>query len=509
MRATRGSVRESRNEIGVICVVGALRLTAALCLIAALCVATPAVGLEIQSIANGLDNPLDVTHAGDGSGRLFIVSQRGSIDIWDGAQILETPFLDIESRVSFGGSLGMLGLTFHPQYAENGRFYVNYTDLSGDTVISEFTVTADPNRADENSESFIFIEEQPFANHNGGTIAFGPDGYLYVTSGDGGSGGDPGDRAQDLSEALGKILRFDVDGAPPFIPDSNPFVSDPSARDEIWSYGLRNPWRMSFDRLQGDLFIADVGQDEVEEIDFQPSWSTGGENYGWRLMEGSECFDPPTDCNDGSLVLPVMEYKHNTDDGFQGCAVTGGYRYRGPSYGDLYGNYYFSDSCSGKIWEGTELLDGSWTFEEVLDTSVVIVSFGEDEAGDLYLVGSGTLYRVEGTGGVYCEIDTERDTYAPGEAVNLSLSQGSNNGTSDESVRTQLAVLGPAGVPIVFFDDTSLVETGETETYPSAVGTIPASAPNGTYSIGCRMTDVDSGELLFQGLARFRVQSSG
>jgi len=481
------------------CTVGAL------CLAAGLAITTPAMGVNIQSVVGGLDNPVDIANADDGSGRLFIVSQRGSIYIWDGSQVLNTPFLDIESRVDFGGEQGLLGLAFHPDYSNNGQFYVHYSDSTGgDTVVSEFTVSGNPDQADAGSEVIIFAENQPFSNHNGGTIQFGPDGFLYVALGDGGSGGDPGDRAQDLDNTLGKILRFDVDGNAPYIPASNPFVGEPG-RDEIWAYGVRNPWRISFDRLHGDMFIGDVGQNEIEEVDFQPSWSTGGENYGWRLMEGSDCFNPPNNCNDGTLVLPIMEYNH-FDGGFQGCAITGGYRYRGPSYGDLYGNYYFSDSCTGKVWEGREAVNGSWSFEEVLDTSVTVVTFGEDEAGDLYLAGSGTLYRVEGDGGVYCEIDTEKDTYAPGETLDLSLSQGSNNSMFDENVRTQLAVIRPGGSPIGFFDSTSLLSVGETETYATSVGTIPAGVPSGEYSVGCRMTDSGSGDVLFLGLARFRIQ---
>lgn len=251
--------------------------------------------LVLEPVAEGLTAPLDVVDPGDGSGRLFIVQQGGEILVHDGSRVLEQPFLDLSTQVSCCDERGLLGLAFHPRYSENARFFVNYTGRSsGQTIVSGFEVSSDPNVADSSSELQLLTISQPFSNHNGGHLAFGPDGFLYIGTGDGGSGGDPQNRAQDLGSLLGKILRIDVDRGEPFaIPDGNPFAGDPAAREEIWAYGLRNPWRFTFDRLTGDLFIGDVGQNAIEEIDFQPARSAGGENYGWRVMEGSQCFEPP------------------------------------------------------------------------------------------------------------------------------------------------------------------------------------------------------------------------
>ena len=286
--------------------VPALIGSAALLLAALSYPALAADAIELELLAGGLDRPLGLIDAGDGSGRLFIVEQVGSIRIHDNGEVLSTPFLDLSSRVSCCNERGLLGLAFHPDYAQNDFFFVNYTDASGRTVVSRFSVSGDPNRADAGSEVEVLSFDQPFSNHNGGHLAFGPDGYLYIATGDGGSGGDPQNNGQQLDTLLGKILRVDVDGLPLAIPPDNPFVGDTTARDEIWAYGLRNPWRFSFDRRTGDLFIADVGQDRREEIDLQPSGSPGGQNYGWRRMEGSICFQPASGCTDGSLVLPIL-----------------------------------------------------------------------------------------------------------------------------------------------------------------------------------------------------------
>ncbi|MFQ5527607.1 MAG: PQQ-dependent sugar dehydrogenase, partial [Thermoanaerobaculia bacterium] len=266
-------------------------------------------GIELVEVAAGFDRPLGLVPPGDGSGRLFVVEQGGRIKILDRGTELAEPFLDLSGSVSCCDERGLLGLAFHPDYASDGLFFVNYTDLAGDTVVSRFSVSsADANRADTGSETGILSFDQPFGNHNGGHLAFGPDGYLYVSSGDGGSGGDPQNNGQSLDTLLGKILRVDVDGSPVAIPPDNPFVNDPNARPEIWAYGLRNPWRFSFDRDTGDLFIGDVGQNAREEIDLQPGSSPGGENYGWRRMEGSRCFNPSSGCDNGELVLPIAEY---------------------------------------------------------------------------------------------------------------------------------------------------------------------------------------------------------
>ncbi|MDH3597150.1 MAG: PQQ-dependent sugar dehydrogenase [Rhodospirillales bacterium] len=357
--------------------------------------AAPAQSLTLEPIATGLARPVDIAHAGDGSGRLFIVLQGGRIVIHDGAGVLAPPFLDVTSLVSCCGERGLLGLAFHPDYASNGFFYVNYTDGSGDTVIARYRVSADPDLADPGSADILLTVAQPYTNHNGGQLRFGPDGFLYIGLGDGGSGGDPENRAQDLSELLGKILRIDVDGGPPYsIPPDNPFVGVAGARPEIWARGLRNPWRFSFDRLTGDLFIADVGQGAREEVDFQPAGSSGGENYGWRLMEGSSCFDPPAGCNDGSLALPIIEYGHVDGN----CSITGGYRYRGARLPALAGQYLYADFCSGRLWTAAEEVDAAWTSYETLRTTARFSAFGENEAGDLYIAhlaqSAGTVYRI-------------------------------------------------------------------------------------------------------------------
>ncbi len=362
-------------------------------LAALLAPAAAAQSVTLERLVGGLDRPLGLEAAGDGSGRLFVLEQRGRIRIVAGGSLRAEPFLDITDRVGCCGEQGLLGLAFHPRYAENGLFFVNYTERGGDTVISRFSVSADPDRADAGSELEVLSYEQPFANHNGGQLAFGPDGYLYVGSGDGGGAGDPGNRAQDLGSLLGKILRLDVEGSPYAIPSDNPFASDPQARPEIWAYGLRNPWRFSFDRSTGDLYIGDVGQAAREEIDFQPAASGGGENYGWRRMEGSLCFDPPSGCNDGTLVLPVAEYGHD-----EGCSVTGGYVARGAGAAGLLGLYLYGDFCSGRLW-GLARGGGVWESELLAETGLAISSFGEDEEGELYVVhyapGDGAVYRLE------------------------------------------------------------------------------------------------------------------
>jgi len=348
-----------------------------LLLLSLLAAAASAQDIVLTTVASGLDQPLGLTHAGDT--RLFITLQRGRIVIWDGTRVLPTPFLDVSGLVSCCGERGLLGVAFHPQYATNGFFFVDYTRGDGDIVVARYHVSADPNRADPASATILLtLEHSQFGNHNGGQLQFGPDGYLYIGTGDGGSGGDPNNRAQNLNDPLGKILRLDVDAGPPYIPPTNPF---PNARREIWAYGLRNPWRFTFDRETGDLFIADVGQNAFEEIDFQPRASLGGENYGWRPMEGNHCFNPPSGCFSPSFKLPIFEYSHN--DG--SCSVTGGYRYRGVRMPSLRGAYFYGDFCTGKVWVGTES-GGAWTSRLLLQTTMQISSFGEDLNGELYVL---------------------------------------------------------------------------------------------------------------------------
>jgi glucose/arabinose dehydrogenase len=349
----------------------------------------PPSDLGLELVAGGFTRPVVVTNAGDGSGRLFVVEQAGRIRIIDGGAVLGTDFLDLTSLVdSTGGEQGLLGLAFHPSYEINGYFYVNYThDPAGGgpdvTRISRFRVSVtNPDIAEPASEAVLLTITQDASNHNGGDLHFGPDGFLYIALGDGGGSRDPNARGQDLGTLLGKILRVDVDGGFPYaIPVDNPFVGDAGALDEIWAYGLRNPWRFSFDLANGDLFIGDVGQGAVEEVDFQPADSAGGENYGWSCMEGDvvQDFNP---CDGGPLTLPVLVYGHGL-----GCSVTGGYRYRG-IIGGFQGRYVFGDYCSGRIWFA--LPDGvGWVADEWADTALNISAFGEGEDGELYVVDLG------------------------------------------------------------------------------------------------------------------------
>jgi glucose/arabinose dehydrogenase len=345
-----------------------------------------------QEIASGLTRPLLVTHAGDGSGRVFLVEQRGAIRILEEGELLPVPFYDMTGEVSRDNEQGLLGLAFAPDYAESGTFYINYTDLNGDTNVERCTVSAaDPNVADKESCHTVLFQDQPYRNHNGGHLAFGPDGYLYVGLGDGGSGGDPQGNAQNLRTLLGKLLRLDVSGdeAPYSVPTDNPFVGRDDALGEIWAWGLRNPWRFTFDRATGDLFIADVGQNAYEEVNFQPAGSPGGENYGWDYFEALHPFEGRAP---GGLVLtpPVAEYAQNVG----GCSVTGGYVYRGPSLPELNGVYFFGDFCTGLVWT---LVPAEDAMQHALfaDTDFNVSSFGEDEAGELYLTDlNGGIYRL-------------------------------------------------------------------------------------------------------------------
>jgi|CXWL01.1.fsa_nt_gi glucose/arabinose dehydrogenase len=356
--------------------------------------------LSTERVVGGLDRPVDAAAPGDGSGRLFLVLQGGSVVIVESGQVLTPPFLSIP--VSCCNERGLLGLAFHPDYAANGFFYVAYTDGQGDSVVSRFTDSGDPGRADPDSEVVLLRVAQPEPNHNGGHLAFGPDGFLYVALGDGGGGGDqhgPIGNGQELGTLLGKILRLDVDTAttPYGIPTGNPFATRPGARPEIWAYGLRNPWKFSFDRQNGDLWIADVGQGAWEEIDLQPAASLGGENYGWRRMEGRHCFNPTTGCQTSGMVLPVLEYSHA-----EGCSVTGGYRYRGPQQ-ILRGVYFYADFCSGKVWGATKRCgrNAGWRTTELTTVQFPVTSFAEDEDGEIYVIEydatNGALHRLVAT----------------------------------------------------------------------------------------------------------------
>lgn len=343
----------------------------------------PDVGtIAWREVVNGLSAPVLVTHAADGSGRLFIVEQAGRIRIWSEGQLFPEPYLDISDRVGNQGSeQGLLGLAFHPRYAENGYFYVNYTDHTGNTVIARFQVSPDqPDVALADSELQLLYLPQPYPNHNGGGVVFGPDGYLYLGLGDGGSAGDPQGNAQSLVTLLGKILRLDVDREATYsIPEDNPFAAG-GGLPEIWAYGLRNPWRFSFDRLTGDLYIGDVGQNEWEEINFLAAGSPSGANFGWKYFEASHPFfgAPPQGLN---LVPPVAEYAHD-----QGCSVTGGVVYRGSRLPEMQGVYLYADYCTGRVWGLARDHQGNWLEAPLFDNAGRISSFGEDEAGEVYLV---------------------------------------------------------------------------------------------------------------------------
>lgn len=344
--------------------------------------------LVFEPVATGLADPVSITHAGDS--RLFITLQDGRVVIHDGTRVLETPFLDIRSLVLSGGERGLLSIAFHPRYAENGFFFVNYTDRSGDTIVARYRVSSDPNRADPSSaRQFLFVD-QPFPNHNGGQLQFGPDGYLYIGMGDGGSAGDPDNRAQNRTVLLGKMLRLDVDGDSYVIPPSNPFASTSSTRPEIWALGLRNPWRFSFDRATGDLWIADVGQGSWEEVNFQPASSIGGENYGWDVLEGTHCFGTAT-CSRAGFVDPVIEYNHSGG----ACSVTGGYVYRGARSPRMHGLYLYGDYCNGRIWGARPDGSGRWISTQLADTTYQISTFGEDFNGEIYVADhNGSVYRI-------------------------------------------------------------------------------------------------------------------
>ncbi len=338
----------------------------------------------------GFQQPLDIQHAGDGSNRLFVVERGGRIRIIENDLVLNEPFLDISKKVRTSGSeQGLLGLAFHPGYRENGTFFINYTDVNGNTVVARYQVSGNANQADPKSEAVLLHIAQPYGNHNGGGVAFGPDGFLYIGLGDGGSADDPKGNGQNLQTHLGSILRIDVDGGETYVvPADNPFLKG-EGLPEIWAYGLRNPWRFSFDSLTGDLYIADVGQDEWEEIDFLPAGSPGGANFGWNFMEGTHVFvlEPPESVG---VIAPVAEYNH--DDG---CSVTGGQVYRGAALPEWQGIYLYGDFCSGQIW-GLLQVDGVWQSQSLFFTGAMLSSFGAGEDGTLYYADYNTnaIYRL-------------------------------------------------------------------------------------------------------------------
>lgn len=354
--------------------------------------------LSFVPVVTGLSQPVLVTNAGDGSGRLFVLERAGRVRVISSAgSLLPASFLDITSIVGSSGSEeGLLGLAFHPNYESNGLFFVAYTNASGNLVLARYSVSSDANVANPASAATVLTIPHPNnSNHNGGMLAFGNDGYLYWSTGDGGGGGDVPNNAQNTNVLLGKILRLDVNSGSPYsIPSDNPFVGVSGARGEIWDYGFRNPWRFSFDRATQNMYIGDVGEGNREEIDFEPSSSSGGLNFGWRVMEGSLCFNPASGCDTSGKVFPVAEYDNNSAT----CSVTGGYVYRGSQSQPMTGIYFYGDFCSGEIWGLLQQSPGAWDSDLITDTSFLISSFGEDEAGELYLTdySSGSVQKVLG-----------------------------------------------------------------------------------------------------------------
>ncbi len=427
-------------------------------------------------LVSGLTRPVQVTHAGDGSGRLFVVEKSGKLRVVQNGSLLTTPMLDITAITnSTCGECGFLGVAFHPNYSSNRYFYVNYTDKSApmNTVIARYTASAsNPNVADPASRKVLLAIEQPAENHNGGQLLFGADGYLYIGMGDGGSGSDPWNNAQNIEALLGKMLRIDVNSGDPYgIPATNPYVGKPG-RDEIWALGLRNPWRFSFDRLTGDLYIGDVGQNLYEEIDFLPAGTASGKNFGWRCMEGFHTYNTQPPCNDpiflATLTPPIAEYSHSV-----GFSVTGGFVYRGTKFPDLYGRYYYADYVSGRIWSLSKNAGTPATFTapvlELEHIGINISSFGEDENGELYLTDyyGGNVRKLESVVGPGADLSRSTFTRStptadPGEAVTFTVTLLNNGGDANGfSLVNQLK-------PELAYVNGSVTATGGTALYNAA-----------------------------------------
>jgi hypothetical protein len=361
-----------------------------------------AVDLALSPLVDGLVEPVAIVAARDGRDRLFVVERGGRIRIVRGGTLLATPFLDISSKVSTSGERGLLGLAFHPGFATNRKLYVFYTGRDGDIFVSQFNASAsDPDRAYPTEKVILRIEHSRYANHNGGQLAFGPDGYLYIGTGDGGGAGDPLENGQNRRTLLGKLLRIDVNrasgGRNYAIPSTNPYAASTVYRREIWSYGLRNPWRFSFDRSTGDLYIGDVGQARYEEVDraWRRLGGGRGTNWGWDVMEGNHCYEPASGCARSGKALPLAELPHHVYAD-EDCSVTGGFVYRGAAYADMVGGYFFGDFCSGRIWSLSATAGTPQNEVLELDSGAVITTFGEDDRGELYLAdyATGTIYRL-------------------------------------------------------------------------------------------------------------------
>jgi glucose/arabinose dehydrogenase len=355
--------------------------------------------IHLRLLASGLSKPVFATSARDGTGRIFIVEQTGKIKILKNGLVRSTPFLNLTSQVSRGGEQGLLGLAFHPNFTTNRKLYVNFTNVAGNTIIREYRASStNPNVVATSTARRILKIDQPYANHNGGMLAFGPDGYLYIGMGDGGGAGDPGNRAQNKGSLLGKLLRININGTTATrayrIPSGNPYVGAAGA-NEIWQLGLRNPWRFSFDRATGNLWIGDVGQGRYEEVDRAVRTSSGagkGVNWGWRVLEGSHCYSPSTGCSTAGKTMPLLDYDHANGR----CAVTGGYVYRGSAIPVLRGGYVFADYCSGEIWVVPAGAGAPASKVSLLDTNLLISSFGENARGELFVTDlNGRLYRID------------------------------------------------------------------------------------------------------------------
>jgi len=426
------------------------------------------LNFTLEPMLTGFRRPVFVTGSGiEGDARLFVVEKGGLIRIVEDGEIIDDPFLDVSDIITAqGNEQGLLGLAFHPDYENNGRFFIAYTADSagaGDNTVAEYAVSAsDPNQADPGSATVLLAIEDFAANHNGGMLAFGPDGYLYFGTGDGGQGGDPRDNGQNTEALLGKMLRLDVDnreGGPYGIPESNPFV-DGGGAPEVWAYGLRNPWRFSFDRQTGDLYIADVGQNRHEEVNFQPADSAGGENYGWNIVEGPECFIDDN-CDKSGFVEPVATYDHSN-----GCSITGGYVYRGATYPEIAGGYFYADYCSGQVWMMTRDASGEFSTSVVIQGIRSITSFGQDNAGELYAVDDGgnlrslSVQRIVTTSAPKTEKDPvkltlESPDFGNGRSL-PAVYTCDGEGTSPQITWDQT----PAGTRsfVILFDDTSVDE---------------------------------------------------
>lgn len=473
----------------------------------------PPVSLEV--IATGLEIPVAITHAGDQ--RLFVTLKGGQVLILEDDSVRTTPFLDIRDRVrSSGVEQGLTSIAFHPSFSENGFFFAHYTRADGNTTLGRFQVSTDPNRADASSERTLLTLEQPFGNHNGGQLQFGPDGYLYLGTGDGGAGFDPFCHGQRADSLLGKMLRLDVDqnvGSAPFygIPPDNPFLGSGNPPDEVWATGLRNPWRFSFDRETGDLFIADVGQNDREEINLHAAGLPGGQNYGWKILEGTLCLGdtsgcptpPPPPCESPLYTAPILEYNHGAPD-FH-CSVTGGYVYRGSTIQGLVGSYLYGDFCSGTLWAASGS-GSAWTETPLAATLPGITAFGETASGEMYLTANDALLRLTpaGSGGEPGVLELTSPQFSAaeddGEVLitlrrrdgtdgNVSVTYATSNGTAEDGA-DYLASVGVASwsdgeggemaIPVSLLDDTG-VEGNETFSFS-------LSSPAGGATLGSPTT---------------------